>query len=202
MILSVLLFSISSCLDNVLVGTAYGIKKIKIGIIANLIIAVVTTTGTLLSMSFGLYISKLLPHFVSNILGSGIIIILGMYFVIQSLIKLFIQSKSRVLALKDLSDMFDYAEKSDKDKSGDINMKEALLVSFGLTFNNIGAGLAASITGVNIYFTVIATFIISILSIIVGEAIGSHLLGKFLGRYAPLIAGMLLIILGIIEMFN
>lgn len=201
MILSALLFSISSCLDNLVVGTAYGIKNIKIGITSNIIIAVVTTTGTLLSMLFGSYLSKFLPHSLANILGSGVIMILGLYVVIQSIIRLLNPSDAKALALKDLSDMVNYAEKSDLDQSGDINMKEAFLISFGLTFNNIGAGLAASVTGVNIYFTVIATFIISILTIIFGEAIGSHVLGKFLGRYAPLTAGILLIILGIIEMY-
>ncbi|MDQ0201214.1 sporulation membrane protein YtaF [Neobacillus ginsengisoli] len=202
MILSALLFSISSCLDNVVVGMAYGIKKIKIGIIANLIIAVVTTTGTFLSMSLGMYISKFLPQSVSNILGAGIIVILGIYFVIQSIIKFTHNTNSKELALNDLSEMFVYAENSDFDKSGDIDIKEAFILAFGLTFNNVGAGIAASITGVNIYLTVISTFIISILTIIFGESIGKNVLGKFLGKYAPLIAGILLIILGFIEMFN
>ena len=98
--------------------------------------------------------------------------------------------------------MIEYAEKSDLDNSGDINIKEALLVAFGLTFNNLGTGVAASITGVSIQFTVISTFILSILTIIFGEAIGNHVLGKFLGKYAPLISGILLIILGIIEFLN
>lgn len=202
MFLSVLLFSISSCLDNLVIGTAYGIKKIKIGITANLIIAVVTTAGTFISMTLGLYISKYLPQSFSNILGAGIIVILGIYFSLQSLIKLVRTTKSKGLGLKNLTDMVDYVEKSDKDHSGDINIKEALFVASGLTFNNIGTGIAASVTGVNVYMTVIATFIISILTIVIGEAIGNRVLGKFLGQYAPLLAGVLLIILGFIEMFN
>ena len=197
LILSALLFSLSSNLDNVVVGMAYGIKKIKIGIIENIIIAVITSTGTFLSMSIGEYISKFLPHFVSNALGAGAIIILGVYFVIQSVIKLIYNTKS-----KELADMIEYAEKSDLDSSGDINMKEALLVALGLTFNNLGTGVAASITGVSIQFTVIATFIVSIVTIIFGEALGNHVLGKFLGEYAPLISGIMLIILGIIEFLN
>jgi len=197
LILSALLFSLSSNLDNVVVGMAYGIKKIKIGIIENIIIAVITSTGTFLSMSIGEYISKFLPHFVSNALGAGAIIILGVYFVIQSVIKLIYNTKS-----KELADMIEYAEKSDLDSSGDINMKEALLVALGLTFNNLDTGVAASITGVSIQFTVIATFIVSIVTIIFGEALGNHVLGKFLGEYAPLISGIMLIILGIIEFLN
>lgn len=202
LLLSALLFSISSNLDNVVVGIAYGIKKIKIGIIANLIIAVVTSTGTFLSMSLGLYIAKFMPQSVSNVLGAGIIVILGIYFVTQSLIKLFRHANSEKLALKDLTAMLEHAENSDVDKSGHIDKKEAFILALGLTFNNLGTGVAASITGVNIFFTVITTFIISILTIILGASIGKNVLGRFFGKYAPLIAGVLLIILGFIEMFN
>jgi len=202
LLLSALLFSLSSNLDNIVVGIAYGIKKIKIGIIANLIIAIVTSTGTFLSMSLGVYISKFLPHSIANALGAGAIIILGGYFVIQSIIKLVNNKNSKELALKDIVDMIEYAEKSDLDNSGDINIKEALLVAFGLTFNNLGTGVAASITGVSIQFTVISTFILSILTIMFGETVGNHVFGNFLGKYAPLISGILLIILGIIELLN
>lgn len=202
LILSALLFSLSSNLDNVVVGIAYGIKKIKIGIIPNFAIAVITCTGTFLSMSLGVYISKFLPHFIANALGSIIIVILGGYFIIQSIVKLINNKKSNELALKDITDMIEYAQKSDLDNSGDINIKEALLVAFGLTFNNLGTGIAASITGVSIEFTVIFTFILSILTIIIGEVLGNHVLGKLFGKYAPLISGILLIALGIIEFFN
>jgi len=202
LILSALSFSLSSNLDNLVIGIAYGIKKVKIGIIANLIIAIVTSTATFLSMLIGIYISKLLPPSASNDLGAIVIIILGLYFVTQSIIKLLNNTRSNELALKDLTDMIEYAEKSDLDSSGDISMKEALIVAFGLTFNNLGTGIAASITGVSIQFTVISTFLLSFLAIIFGEAAGNHVLGKILGKYAPLFSGILLIILGVIEFLN
>jgi putative sporulation protein YtaF len=199
--LSSLLFSLSSNLDNVVVGTAYGLKKIKIGIIANLIIAIITSTGTFLSMSVGVYISELLPQYIANSFGAGTIIILGGYFVTESIIKLKYNKSSKELALKDIDDMIEYAEKSDLDNSGDIDIKEALLVAFALTFNNLGTGVAASVTGVSIEFTVIFTFILSLLTIKLGETIGSNALGTFLGKYGPLISGILLIMLGVIEFF-
>lgn len=202
LILSALLFSISSNLDNIVIGIAYGIKKIRIGIIANLIIAVITSSGTFLSMLVGTYIAKFLSHSIANGLGAVVIAILGIYFVTQSVIKLLNNTKSKNLALKNIDDMVEYAETSDLDNSGDISMKEALLVAFGLTFNNLGTGVAASVTGISIQFTVMFTFILSILSIIFGETLGNHIMGKILGKYAPLFSGILLIILGIIEFFN
>ncbi|MDS0528350.1 manganese efflux pump [Clostridium sp. SHJSY1] len=202
LLLSALLFSLSSNLDNVVIGIAYGIKKIRIPIIANLVIAFITSTGTFLAMYLGLYISKFLPNYISNIFGAGAIIILGGYFTIQSIIKIIYTKKSKDVALKDITDMIEYAEKSDLNNSGDISIKEAIFVAISLTFNNLGTGVAASITGVSIQFTVITTFIISILTIMFGETIGNHILGNFLGKYAPLISGILLITLGIIELIN
>ncbi len=200
MVLTALLFSLSSCIDNVVVGIAYGIKKIKIGLWSNLMIAGVTTTGTFLSMSLGWYVTTFIPPKYANYIGSGVMILLGLYFVLQSVTKLTLQTQSKSVALKDLLDMMQYASDSDLDQSGDINLKEAFLVSLGLTFNNIGAGIAASITGVSISVTVIATFVISLLAIVLGETLGSHVFGKFLGKFAPLIAGGLLLVLGVVEM--
>ena len=202
LILCALSFSLSSNLDNLVIGIAYGIKKVKIGIIANFIIAIVTSTATFLSMLVGSYISKLLPHSIANSLGALVIIILGLYFVTQSIIKLINNTKSKELALKDITDMIEYAEKSDIDNSGDISINEALLIALGLTFNNLGTGIAASITGVSIQITVLSTFILSIIAIIFGVAAGNHVLGKILGKYAPLFSGILLILLGIIEFIN
>ncbi|MDF2883884.1 MAG: sporulation rane protein YtaF [Clostridiaceae bacterium] len=200
--LSALIFSLASNLDNAVVGTAYGIRKIKIGLTANVIIAIVTSLGTFISMHIGLYISRFLSKSAANHLGAAVIIMLGIYFLTQSIIKLFNNTKSRELALKDIDEMIKFAGESDLDSSGDIGINEAFFVALALTLNNLGTGVVASITGVNIDFTVIFTFIISIFTIKFGEAVGNHILGKFLGKYAPLFSGLLLIMLGIIEFIN
>ena len=199
MILPALLFSIAACLDNVVIGIAYGVKKIEMGIVSNTIIATITTLGTFLSMVFGKYISTFLPPFVANLLGGGIIIILGIFFLVESLVKLRRNTPAKTLALKDIEDMKSYAKKSDADDSGHIDIREAIFVAFGLTLNNVGTGIAASITGVNRSITVVATFGFSFLTLVLGKVMGDRVFGKFFGKYAPLIAGASLIILGSIE---
>lgn len=200
--LSALLYSLSSNLDNLVIGIAYGVKKIKIGITPNLIIATVTSIGTLISMSVGKFISGFLPTSLTNMLGAVIIMLLGLYFLIQSILKLIPKSYSNSLALKNVDEIMDYAEKSDSDNSGTLNIKEAFVVSLGLMLNNLGTGLAASITGVNVSITVICTFILSIALLMLGKSIGHNILGSVCGKYAPLISGVLLIILGIFELIN
>ena len=120
---------------------------------------------------------------------------------IKSLINLKTPKKSAPLSLKPITEMVDYAVKSDKDKSGDISIREAAIIGIGLAINNISIGIGVGLAEVNIPLTVIFTFIISIITILIGEKIGESLPGKFLGNYAPLISGFLLLILGIIELF-
>ena len=201
-VLSSLLFALSSNLDNIVVGIAYGIKKIKIGFLSNLIIGFITSLGTLLSMYAGSYVAKLISPNLANKIGASIIILLGLYFAIQSIISMIKDKKFKELALKDIDDMVDYAVKTDKDESGHIGIKEAFIVAFGLTLNNLGNGIAASITGVDIKLTVIFTFILSIAALLLGSLIGNNVIGKICGKYAPLVSGVLLMLLGAIEMFN
>jgi len=111
-------------------------------------------------------------------------------------------TKSKELALKDVDDMMEYAEESDLDRNGTINIKEALLVGLGLMLNNLGTGITASITKVSIPVTTIATFFVSILTLLLGEAVGNHALGKLFGKYAPLFSGILLVILGVFEYYH
>ena len=184
LVVSALLFSLSSNLDNIVVGLAFGIKKIHLDAVSNLTVAVITTTGTVIAMLFGKWLSGYLPDRIGNELGAGIIILLGIYFVIQGIIKL----------LKEKMDA------SVRDKSH-IRYREIVTVALGLTFNNLGTGIAASITGVNIVLTAVCTFMISLIALWLGSRLGGRVVGPLLGDYAPAVSGVLLVILGLIEMF-
>lgn len=202
LIFSSLLFSLSFNVDNIVIGAAYGIKKIKIGAAANLVIALITSAGTYLSMVLGTYISSFMPDFYANAIGSAAVVLLGLYCLIQSIVKLADNTKPKELALKDVSDMMEYAEESDRNHNGKIEIKEAVMVSLGLMINNLGTGIAASITKVNIPITISATFVLSLITVLLGELVGTHALGKLFGKYAPLFSGVLLILLGIFEFFH
>ena len=199
--LSAAIFSMSSNLDNFVIGIAFGIKKIKIGFLPNLLIALITVTGTVASMYVGKIAASFLPRALTDLLGASIIILLGLYFVLQSFSNLLNRKKRiRSVALKDADSMIDYAQDSDKDVSGSIDIRESAAVGFGLAFNNIGTGIAASAAGVKILQAAVCTFLFSILFLILGVYLGDRIFGRVLGKYAPLISGILLIALGIIEL--
>ena len=107
-----------------------------------------------------------------------------------------------MISLKDSNNMLKYAENSDKDNSLYIDIKEVITVGIGLTLNNVGTGIAASIAGVNLFSTLLFTFIFSISFIYIGILLGNKILGRVLGKFSPLISGIILILLGIIEIIK
>ena len=195
-IMPILVFVLGANFDNIAVGTAYGFKGIKLSLKMNLLIAFITSIGTLFSMSMGLLIYNILPHIFTNIFGGLLIIILGLYF-LKDFFKETLKKNKEV----NLNDILNHPEKADVDHSGDIDCKEALTLGTALTLNNFGMGIGASISGMNIFLTSFLTFIFSIISFRLGCTIGSKFNDSFIHNYANLISSLILIFLGVIEIF-
>ena len=126
-IFSAILFSIGANIDNIVIGIAYGANKIKINVSSNLLIATLTTIGTFIAMYIGKFLSHIISYNIANILGSSIIILLGIFFFIKSVIEL---SKNKE------DNISKYSLESDKDNSHYIDIKESIGVGLSLAINN------------------------------------------------------------------
>jgi len=225
-LLSSFMISISSNFDNFAVGIAYGVKKIRIGMLANLLIALVSALGTFLAISVGNAIAHYFPAVVDNWLGSLILIGIGVWGIWDTLKGEKRRKKARarwrerqqfsgsVEAIEtSATSAFDKMDeiayegfvddpaKADTDQSGYIDIKESIVLSLGLTINNLGGGVGAGISGLNIYFTAVLTFIFSILAILCGDILGTRYTAKMSVLSAGIISGCLMICLGIYEYF-
>jgi putative Mn2+ efflux pump MntP len=78
-LISALLLAIASNVDNFAVGIAYGVKRLKIGVFTNLFIALVSAIGTFLSISVGEDINNYLSGDVANVLGSFVLVAVGVW---------------------------------------------------------------------------------------------------------------------------
>lgn len=206
-ILPILLIALSSNLDNIGVGVSYGVRKINIPFASNFLIAVVTATGTFLSIFLGQSVYLFISKGMDGLLGGGIIIVAGLWVVFQD------KCMHRVLepreaeltgpsryGLRHIAQILDNPIVADWDFSGHIDMKEALALAFGLTINNIPNGVGAGILGLNIFAMTAIVFVASIVTIWLGIYLGK--LGvRWVGRYASVLAGVLLIIVGLYEIF-
>lgn len=192
---SAILFSLAANLDNIVIGLAYGTKQIRVSTAVRLFIALITGIGTIASLALGGWLAGLFPPKLAAHLGSGVLVFLGTYFIVRSGLQ---THRERLLAAKGMEEMELYAKRSDRDNSGDINGREAFAVGLSLTLNNFGAGIAASAAGASLFLTTIVTFVFSFLLLTLGLFLGAHVLGRFLGRYAPFVSGLLLTVQGLI----
>jgi putative sporulation protein YtaF len=199
-ILSSFVFALSANIDNFTVGIAYGIKKFQIDLKSNVLIAAITGIGTFVSMTIGYIISKFLSAKVSNILGAAILIGIGIWLIIDYFLK---KGNCRNIDKSKINciEILDNPEKADEDNSGFIDIKESITLAFALTINNFGLGIGASISGLNIFLTTFLTFIFSILTIILGYFLGKSYFSKLLGKYASLFSGIIIVLLGLYEIF-
>lgn len=221
----------SSNVDNFAVAVAYGVKKLRIGVLSNYLIALVSALGTLLSLSVGAVIQRYLPDPVANVIGSAILVAIGVWGIWDTMerekkrnrTKLTQHRRSMVAAGMDSMMMqqndlrssesaceidplsyesfLEYPEIADVDRSGSIDVKEAIALAFGLTINNLGTGVGAGISGLNIAFTTILTFVFSILGVTSGYFLGERFTTKMTGVSAGVLSGAMIIALGVYEYF-
>ena len=213
-VIPIFLLALSSNLDNVGVGTSYGVRRMNIPFSSNLLIALVTTTGTYLSMTAGSEIGNLISPGISNALGALMIGGTGAWILFRELSRrdegevngspqqIQEATLSNQSIFRKMLTILDNPILADTDFSGHIDFKEGFFLALALTLNNLSNGVGAGLLGLDVALMVAFTAILSILTIWFGIAFGQyssvHLLGKFAGH----ISGLILIALGIYEYFS
>lgn len=204
--LSILFFVISSSSDSFVVGLSYGIQKIKINFLNNIIVSFIAGISTLGSMLIGKYLSCYLPGQTTNYIGSVILILFGIYSIIEPLKKApkvpSEQSKHHHGYTEHYEDILKNPALADTDHSKNIEVRESFVLGIALSLNNIGLGIGASITGLNPYSTSLLSFLCSAIFIKLGRYVGDSFFSRFLSKYAESISGIIIILLGIYELFT
>lgn len=198
-LLSSFLFAVSSNIDNIVIGLSLGMKKIEVRKESNLLIASILSLVTLISIGIGKIFNIFMSANIANIIGGILLILFGLYSLWEAMFndkQKNIENKSSRYGVKEI---LDTPEKVDLDKSGSISARESILLAVVLSLNNLGLGIGAGITGLNVSLTVIFTFIFSIIFLRLGCHLGGNYFSKVLGRYASIIAAVLIILLGLYE---
>jgi putative sporulation protein YtaF len=217
-LITILLLGISSNLDTLGVGMAYGSRKYRLPFLSNLICALIPCIGTYLMMTLGEAVRHIIPVPFANILGAGIIMAAGVVLIIQYFRRqrpanqIASEAPSRTgntpgapslfSSMKDLGTILDDPFKADYDYSGSIELKEAMVLALALTLNNLSCGFAAGLMGLNIFLMVGTSFIVSLLFFYTGIKVGLLFIAPWLGDKGDLAAGIILILLGIYELLG
>ena len=199
--LSILLFVIAASLDILVVSLAYGLKDIKINFSSTLVIASISALGTFISMILGKFLVDLIPVKLGDIIGGLVLLLLGFYYIYSYFKEKKILTSHNSENNSSPTFILENPEVADKDKSGNIDFKESLALSLALALNNFGLGIGASISGLNIAFTTISTFIISLIFISLGFYLSKTIKSKNISKNSNLIAGIIIIILSLFIIF-
>jgi putative sporulation protein YtaF len=210
-LLTILLLAVSCNLDNVGVGIAYGARGIGIPLASNLLIALVTAAGTGLCIVFGQQIFQVLPGEVGVILGAVLLIGMGVWVIRQDIGERSRQDQETPFTvpanelapkswLRRLLLILQHPVLADRDSSGHIDLKESLLLSLALMLNNIPNGVGAGLLGLSTLLTTLMVGVLSVLTFWVGIGLGRSLGVRWLGRYAGTVSGLLLVVIGLVEM--
>ncbi|KPU44445.1 manganese efflux pump MntP [Oxobacter pfennigii] len=206
-ILSIFLFAISSSVDSLIIGLSYGTKKVRIDFFNNFIASLISGLGTFLAMLFGKVLLQIIPLQWANIIGSGMLILLGMYLLGNFLRKNIDSMKGAGEVNENISEFQRYEntlrspDVIDANDSKTIEFKEAIILGIILCLNNIGLGIGAGITGLNIYMTPISSLLFSLVFIPIGYYIGEKVIPDKLSGYSEIISICIIVILGIYELF-
>jgi len=211
--MSILLFSIliaiAANLDNLGVGIAYGVLKIKISHMANFTIAVISFIATWLSAKAGEVISFYLSPQIAIIIGASLLCGVGIWVISQPIITAY-KTNQPIVDLQIFntriymgpSEILRYPERIDLDNSRDIGYWEAMLLGTALSINALAGGLYAGTFGIASLLQASLVGITSFFTIAAGYYFGKRYAAEQLGKYATIVSGTLLIAIGVHQLFS
>ena len=193
-LLPALLFGISASLDALLVGTALGLRKVPLPAGHNLLISTITLIGTVISIGLGNLLLPLFPTGTGLRIGSSVLILFGLYYLGKWLVPKWYCHSSHNSNLCQKEKKFDVHR--------ELSLVQILALGCALSMNNIGIGFSASITGLPFLPASISTFFCSFGFLALGSRLGRSAFLQQIGEYADPISGLLLILLGLCQLYH
>ncbi|MBS3886463.1 MAG: sporulation membrane protein YtaF [Dethiobacter sp.] len=207
--IAVLMLGIAVSLDGFGVGFAYGLRRLHIPPASLLVICASSAFSVFISMVAGMTIVQLFSLEVGSVLGSVLLIGVGVFLVWQSLQKADMMAlpNSREEQINEkgfsyLSGMLREPHRADFDKSGVITGKEAMVLGIALAMDAFGAGFGAAMLGFAPLTTALGVGVIKMILITAGLQLGRRYAQNISGEWAAVFAGLVLIFLGVIHLFS
>jgi putative sporulation protein YtaF len=193
------LIALSNNFDNVGARIAYSIRGIMISPLINLWISVITFIISFFAAYAGTLISGVISKQLSSLIAMLLLTAIGVWIILEPYLKKdngrpdeSVQGtkKSAVHVLLD-------PKNADMDNSKHIDFKEATVLGIALSINNVGGGVSAGIIGLNAFWVGLLSAVLSYLALWGGNYIAVFFLKWNISKKASVVAGLLLIAIGI-----
>lgn len=211
MFLHCILLAFCSTLDSFGIGITYGLKNTHILFSAKIILFLCCFLITLLSLFLGNCFLSIFPDYITNIIGSLILIFIGSFFIISSFKKEKTEEKKKkekkvtpkvyqffIRFLGITVQIIRNPNNSDFDHSNNIDWKEALFLGVALSLDTIGIGISSSTLNIHFLFFPICVSIFQFFFLSFGNFLGRKIqtISNIPENIWSILAGFLLIFIG------
>ncbi|WP_328120494.1 manganese efflux pump [Priestia aryabhattai] len=190
--LFILGFALSSSIDNFGVGISYGVRKVRIKWLSNLLIAAICFLFSMLGITFGRWISTILPGVFDVIVAVVLLTLIGIRIIL-------LVGSQRNNGIHELDSRGQVKVRS-------IGWIESSVLGVALSANALTNGLGAGLLGLSplaISLTsAFGSFITVWLGVMVGQKAANVQIGKFtLSQCGTLISGITILIVAFTQIF-
>ena len=187
-IVLVIVLGISANTDNFAVGFAYGLRRVRIGLVRNLLIAAATTVATLVLLSVGRGVRGYVPTVAPDLIAGSLLVGLGFF-------NGWLDRRGTGTRIA--------APAPSKAAPTVISLRETFALAAALSINNIGLGFAGGVAGLAYGSVALAIAGFSVTLLWLGEWLSRKLtrpLAAF--DWLRLDGNLLLVAVGIIMMLG
>ncbi|MGD8192211.1 sporulation membrane protein YtaF [Brevibacillus ginsengisoli] len=198
-------FAISSSIDNLGVGISYGIRGIRIGLLSNLVMAVICFFLSETGIFFGQLLSRILPGIFPLLIGALLLFVIGIRIILLASPRKKqpdLEPKNNAAQAKNIQGILQNPEIVDFDKSGEIGLGEACILGVALAANAVTNGLGAGLLGLSPHAISLTAALGSFITVWAGVALGRKAgkvrIGSFsVGQFGTILSGVILLVIAI-----
>ena len=208
---TLIFFAIALSLDAFSAGFTYGLRKIKIPLLSYCVLICTSMLIVGISVFCGSAVSQFIPDVWSEKLGGIILVGIGLLWLIrlrknkkdnnQQEEKVKKVWELRFASLAVIIKIFEEPVNADLDASGVISIQESFLLAVALSLDAVGAVFGASLAGSGGMLTVLLIPLFQQCLLSSGVYMGHSSSLGWLRSQGPLLAGMLLCMLGLLKIF-
>lgn len=218
--ISLLVLGLAVSLDGFGVGITYGLRKIRIPLWSMFVIALCSATMIFIAVLVGQMFSQFLSEQFAAYIGAVILIGVGAFALYnirnqkeqepvttQGIVQVEEPQEPKTvleLELKKIGlviQILRTPSSADVDRSGDISIKEALVLGLALSMDGFGAGIGASLVGFHPLQTALTIAIMTLLFLYSGMRVGMRFADAGILRNMVYVPGVMLILIGISKFF-
>ncbi len=208
---TLIFFAIALSLDAFSAGFTYGLRKIKIPLLSYCVLICTSMLIVGISVFCGSAVSQFIPDVWSEKLGGIILVGIGLLWLFrlrknnkdndQQEEKVKKVWELRFASLAVIIKIFEEPASADMDASGVISIQESFLLAVALSLDAVGAVFGASLAGSGGMLTVLLIPLFQQCLLSFGVYMGNSSSLGWLRSQGPLLAGMLLCMLGLLKIF-